>query len=143
MSKFQTNRELIFMGGELSRPRMTVEREKVDLHFSGFNFYGSGGAITSVQGYLSTSYNNLYYVKIEIPSGYPYVLPKIFLPRETIDSSCPHRYADGSLCVMRSDQWTSTFSLAFMIAKAAIWINKYDSWKRNGKRRWPGKGQTH
>jgi len=145
MGRIQANRDLIFSGSDLSRPRMTVEVEKIKAHFPGFSFYGSGDKVTSIKGYLSTNppFYNKYHVKIEIGSEYPYEIPKIWLPYETIDLKCPHRYKDGSICVMKSGQWTSTYALAFMVAKTAIWLNKYDNWKYYGKKRWPGRGQRH
>ncbi len=129
------------MGNDLSRPRMAVEKEKLVAQFPGFRFYASNGRVSSIQGVLSTSYGNAYNVKIEISPGYPYELPTVWLPNVTVDSECPHRFSGGSLCVMRSDQWSTTFSLAFMVAKTALWLNKYDSWQRGGKRQWPGKDQ--
>lgn len=141
MGRIQTNKELVFLGSDWSRPRMTVEREKMASHFPTFDFYGYGGEVTSVQGDLRTNDGNQYYVKIEISKNYPYQMPKIYLPYETIDSSCPHKFSGGRICILRSEQWTSTFSLAFIVAKTAIWLNKYDKWKRDGKLRWPGKDQ--
>lgn len=141
MRRFQANPELIFMGSDFSRPRMVVEKEKINSQFPGFKFYGYGDKVTSVQGYLRTNFGNSYHIIIEIPDTYPYTRPDVMLPYMTIDSSCPHKYSDNEICVMKSEQWTTAFSLAFVIAKTAIWLNKYDTWKRNGKRRWPGRDQ--
>ena len=122
---------------------MMVEREKLASHFPGFSFYSQGDRVSSVQGRLRTSYGNYYYVRVGVPPNYPYAMPEIELPQDTIDPSCPHQFTGGRICVMRSAQWSSTLSLAFMVAKVAVWLNKYDSWKRNGRRAWPGKGQEH
>lgn len=143
MVRYQTNKELIFMGSDLGRPRMTVEREKMASHFPSFDFYGSHNKVSSVKGYLSTSYGNSYFVRIDIPGAYPYNLPEISLPYESIPSGCPHMFPENRICVMKIDQWSTTLSLAFLVAKAAIWLNKYDSWKGRGQTRWPGKGQSH
>lgn len=141
MGVFQTNRELVFSGPDLLRPRMTVEREKLMLHFPQFSFYGVNGQPSSVQGNLSTSYGNSYSVRISIPAHYPYELPEVTLPYHTISSGCPHTFVNGKICIMKSAQWTSTFSLAFVVAKTAVWLNKYDYWRMHGK--WPGKQQRH
>jgi hypothetical protein len=143
MTGFQTNREMIFSGSDLSRPRMVVEKEKLNQLFPGFEFYGSNGQVTSVMGWLNTSYGNRYLVRVVLDASYPYSLPRVELPVTTLEAGTPHRYGGGSICIMRSDQWSTTLSLAFVVAKAAIWLNKYDSWVRNGKGRWPGKGQSH
>ena len=143
MSRFQTNPELVLRGSELSRPRMAVEKEKMSVQFPSFSFYGSFGNVSSIKGYLKTNFGNRYYIKISIPDNYPYTMPTIHLPYESIHRSCPHTYKGKDICVMKSAQWTSSFSLAFMVAKAAIWVNKYDLWKRNGRGSWPGKEQKH
>ena len=141
MVRVQANRELIFMDSDLYRPRMTVEKEKLYSQFPGFSFYSSGDRPSSIKGYLRTNFGNSYYVRISIPDGYPYSIPRITLPYHTIDASCPHKYSDKEICVMKTEQWTSVYSLAFVVARTAIWLNKYDEWKSKGKRRWPGKDQ--
>lgn len=141
MSRFQTDKDSIFLFSDISRPRMTVEKEKMARKFPKFKFYGHGGKITSVQGYLKTNYGKYYYVRIEIPDRYPYVMPRIFLPNETIDKSCRHVFTEGNICVMKSEQWSSTLSLAFIVGKTAVWLNKYDTWKRGGMELWPGTDQ--
>ncbi len=143
MTDMATNRGLLFMGDDLSRPRMAVESEKIKRYFPQFRFKAkkSRGTVTSVEGDLETNDGNSYYVKIKIPDDYPYTMPSVSLPETNIDSDCPHRYGNKKLCVMKYDQWTSNYSLAFMIAKAAIWINKYDVWQRTGH--WPGRQQEH
>lgn len=142
MANLQFNRDMVFMGNDLNRPRMTVEKEKMQMFFPGFSFYATGGHISSVQGTMKTSYSNSYYVKISIDSKYPYSLPTVTLPHTTLDSG-PHQYRNDEICLMKSEQWSSSLSLACIVAKAAVWLNKYDSWMRNGKRSWPGKGQAH
>jgi len=122
---------------------MAAEKEKMAAHFPSINFFGANGRITSVQGFLRTNYGNSYYVRIEIPEYYPFVMPKISLPYYNIEPDCPHKFVNNDICVMRSEQWSQALSLAFIVAKTAIWLNKYDTWVRNGKARWPGKGQTH
>lgn len=141
MSTFKLNSEMVFMALDLGRPRIAVEREKMHRFFPDFRFCGGDGYVNSVQGYLRTNYGNSYLVRVEIPSTYPYSCPSISLPQDTIDSDCPHKYSLDEICVMKSEQWSSNLSLAFMVAKAAVWLNKYDLWRYNGKIRWPGKDQ--
>jgi len=139
VTTFQTSKDLVFTGGDLLRPRMTVEQEKVNTHFPGFSFYATQGRLTSIKGYLRTSYGGSYYVSIQIPPSYPYEGPTVLLPYETIDSGVHHKFSSHEPCLMKADQWSSSLSIAFIIAKTAIWVNKYDSWKRTGQ--WPGTQQ--
>jgi len=120
---------------------MAVEQEKLARFFPGIKLYGSNGRVTSAQGHLSTSYGNSYYISIEIGENYPYDLPRIRLPRTTVAAGCPHVYQNGNICVMKSEQWSTSLSLAFLVAKTAIWLNKYDKWILSGRTRWPGKDQ--
>ena len=143
MRNFATNADLIFSGTDFNRDRMAVEQEKLQAHFPGFNLYRSAGRITSAQGRLSTNHGNSYDVRIGIPQKFPYELPEVRLPNTAIDASCPHRFQSGNICVMKVQQWSKTLSLAFLVAKTAIWLNKYDHWIATGKRRWPGREQQH
>jgi len=141
MTEIATNKKLIFTGEDLINPRMAVESKKMNKFFPQIRFYASGGTVTSVQGYLKTSYGNSYYIKIAISSEYPYEKPTITLPNTTIKAGCPHKFVNDTICVMKAEQWSSTYSLAFMVAKTALWVNKYDLWQRKGY--WAGKGQPH
>jgi len=46
--------------------------------------------------------------------------------------SAPHQFNDGSMCVMRSDQWRRHFTIALIIAKAAIWLVNMRSGNETG-----------
>ncbi len=140
MSNFQVDRKLIFTSSDLLRPRNAVEKEKIDNMFPQFSFFMHNGNL-GVKGRLKTSYGNHYTIRIETSGNYPYHLPNVELVDTAIESDCPHRYMDNLICVLKADQWTSTFSLAFLVAKAALWLNKYDYWQRNGE--WPGNEQAH
>ncbi|MEG3925398.1 MULTISPECIES: hypothetical protein [unclassified Microcoleus] len=142
MTNIAINRGLIFLGNDLSRDRMAVESEKIKRYYPQFAFKASKGSIKAVEGYLKTADENYYLVSIEISLEYPYKMPSIKLLERTIEPDCPHRYPmSGNLCVMKPEQWTSNYSLAYMVSKAAIWVNKYDVWQRTKK--WPGKEQAH
>lgn len=139
MKEILVNKELIFTGTELLRPRMKVEKEKLELHFPDFIFYGTGNKVTSIKGTLTTNFNNTYEVRISILDSYPYEIPIVNLIGYQIEEDCDHRYNAGNLCIMRPENWTLIYSLAFVVGRTAIWLNKYDLWRRNGKERWPGR----
>jgi len=97
--------------------------------------------IVAAEGAIDTQNGNTYGIRIDL-AGFPYTLPKP-LPKDwPPHPDVPHRYNDGSLCIMRSTQWRTTFTVAFVVAKTAIWLAKYELWKRNGHV-WPGKHQRH
>ncbi len=120
--------------------RWYYEREKLHL-FPSFTFVGYGSQITGAEGTLDTQYNNTYAIRIEIPN-YPYSLPKVSLKDRKPHPDAPHKFSDGSLCIMRSSQWRTHFTVALVVTKTAIWLGKYELWKRNGHY-WPGLEQRH
>ena len=142
MANVATNRDLVFDGTELQQNRMLLEKRKMMGRFPGFAFYGTAGTVTATRGTLRTNFGNHYGIRIAVPDGYPYSIPSITV-EPAPDSDCRHVYRDGSICVMKPEQWSKTYSLALLVAKTALWLNKYDLWKSMGKGRWPGKEQRH
>jgi hypothetical protein len=126
---------------EASSPnRWGVEREKLRM-FPSFSLVGTGGKITAAVGTIDTQVKNTYGVRIDLtnfPYSRPSLVPRDWEPHPLV----PHRFNDGTLCVMRSGQWRYHFTVALFIAKAAVWLGKYEIWKRNGHQ-WPGLGQKH
>ena len=121
--------------------RWYYEQEKLRL-FPEFALLGPGyGPIKAAEGVVTTQYNNTYGVRITL-TNYPYALPTIHPKDWTVHLGCKHKFNDGSLCIMRSNQWRKYFTIALVVAKTAIWLNKYELWKRNGHH-WPGLGQRH
>jgi hypothetical protein len=125
---------------QMASNRWYYEREKLRL-FPSFSFVGYGSQITGAKGTLDTQYNNTYAIRIEIPN-YPYSLPKVWLRDLKPHPDAPHKFNDGSLCIMRSSQWRTHFTVALVVAKTSIWLGKYELWKRNGHH-WPGLEQRH
>lgn len=133
--------ELALSSTEVQSSNRWIHEQIKLRNFSGFNFVSSGGSIVAAEGELDTQYGNTYHIRIELKE-YPYKLPSIRLKNYDIHPDAPHRYTNGSICVMRSSQWRKNFTVALLVAKTAIWLCKYELWKRNGHR-WPGLGQSH
>lgn len=140
MAEIEASQNLILTPGEMQTNRWYYEREKLRL-FPTFAFLGTHGQTTAAEGALDTQYNNTYGIRIVL-ENYPHALPKVFPKGWTVHPEVKHKFADGSLCIMRSDQWRRYFTVALIVAKTAIWLNKYELWKRNGQR-WPGLQQKH
>jgi hypothetical protein len=133
--------ELILSSWELQiGNRWGIEQQKLH-QFPTFKFVGIAGAITAAEGALDTQNNNTYGLRIEL-KNFPYEMPRIFPKGWTLHPFVPHTYSDGSLCIMKPSQWMKHYSVAMVIAKAAIWLGKYEIWKRNGHD-WPGLEQRH
>jgi hypothetical protein len=122
--------------------RLTEEARILALHFPGFFLDASprAGAWAIAQGTLRTFTGSEYGIWITLPEGYPHGFPKVH-PYGWTPAKNPHMYADGTLCVMHPRQWSSFFSVAAVVAKVAIWLNKYEIWVE--EQVWPGPQQPH
>jgi hypothetical protein len=119
--------------------RMHREQEVLGRYFPDFELVRSKSTGKyAARGVLST-HLNLYGIRIVLPTNYPYGMPDI----EPVgwQPSGPHTYGSNSLCVMRHEQWRNSYSVALVVAKAAIWVNKYEIYRKDGK--WPGNEQLH
>jgi hypothetical protein len=140
MGEIEAAAALVLTTQEMQLNRWYVEREKLRF-FRAFALVGNNGQITAAEGALDTQCGNTYGIRIELanyPSALPKVLPKGWTPHPDVR----HKFNDGSLCIMRPAQWRRHFTIALVVAKTSIWLNKYELWKRNGHR-WPGLEQRH
>jgi hypothetical protein len=140
MAEIQPAQGLMLTAAEIQASRWYYEREKLRV-FPAFALLGASGLITAAEGAIDTQSGNTYGIRITLDS-YPYSLPKVYPKGWTLHPDVPHKYNDGTLCIMRSAQWRSYFTVALVVAKAAIWLGKYEIWKRNGHI-WPGLEQKH
>jgi ubiquitin-protein ligase len=83
----------------------------------------------------------MYVLSIKFPENYPHEMPRTFVDAPPI-TVAPHRYQNGNICYLHPSMWNpGIHNLAFVIARAAKWLNKYEIWKRQGK--WPGAEIKH
>jgi hypothetical protein len=141
MARELVSRDLLFIGNELLSPRWALEQAKLRRAFPGMAICASGSRITSVQGSLRTSGGRTYHLRVVVPEEYPHAMPHMFISGLIADDNTKHMYNDGSICVMTKGQWSSSYSIAYMVARAAKWAGKYEIWKKTG--RWPGRQQSH
>ena len=140
MAEIEAAQNLFLTAPEM-QSRWYYEQEKLRLFPAFALLRGGNGTISAAEGALDTQYNNTYGIRITL-LNYPYALPKIYPKGWDVHPRCPHTFKGGLLCIMRSDQWRKHFTIALVVTKTAIWLNKYELWKRNGHR-WPGLGQSH
>ncbi len=141
MSNFRASTHLLVQPHESGLDRMYVEGEKLKI-FPEWRLVARAGRITAATGGLQPRPGGQRYpMRIEIPDSYPYAMPSVLTNGWTPQAGTPHRYGENRLCVMRASQWTSTFTIAFMVAKTALWLAKYEVWCKTS--RWPGNQQSH
>ncbi len=139
---FRTTKDLVVLPNEANQNRMRLEQEKITAHFPNWRLVASGGKVVAAVGTLKPRPGgSTYRIRIDLPEGYPYELPAVHADGWTPRPDSPHRLGEKKLCVLRHDQWTSTLTIAFLIAKAAIWLAKYEVWCQTS--RWPGNEQDH
>jgi ubiquitin-protein ligase len=131
-------RKLLIEDGNMSR-RLHNEQRALAENFRQFSFRQNSKGELYVSGGLRTNKGRVYQIRIEIPPNYPHSIPYVF--PIGWEANCPHAYKAGNLCIMRPDQWRPIFSLAFVVAKVALWLNKYDVYRAKGY--WPGNEQQH
>ena len=119
--------------------RLYAEQEKLRTYFPQFAFARSADGNLFVRGTLRTNSGQSYPIRVVLSSDYPHGIPCIY--PDGWDSACPHIYRAGNLCIMRPDQWRAFYSIAFAVAKTAIWLNKFEVFKARGY--WPGNEQQH
>ncbi len=140
MSEITAAADLTLTSSEMQSNRWYHEQQKLKM-FPAFALLRANGQITAAAGALDTQYNNTYGIRIVL-EDYPFALPKVFPKDWTLHPAAPHTFSGGSICIMKTMQWRQHFTVALVVAKAAIWLGKYEIWKRNGHR-WPGLEQAH
>jgi ubiquitin-protein ligase len=82
-----------------------------------------------------------YVLSIKFPDSYPNEMPRVYVDAPTI-TLAPHRYNTGNICYLHPLMWNpGVHNLAFVIGRAAKWLNKYEIWRQGGK--WPGAQMLH
>ena len=94
-----------------------------------------------VKAVLQTSASNTYVLTITFPN-YPNQMPKVAIAQPSVRWFTPHRYNDDSICYLHPSMWNpGRHDLKFVLAQAAVWLNKHEIFTHNGS--WPGPGIAH
>ena len=134
----------LMVGSVPDSQRLQEEIRIVNQHFVGFTMRSSAdpGVRALVTGELETFKHTRYGIMVVAPREYPHALP-VVLPMGWVPRRNPHMLSSNgepvALCLMKASQWNAAMSLAFVIAKAALWLNKYEVWCDRGI--WPGREQ--
>ncbi len=85
--------------------------------------------------FLHGADRDAYDITVVLPHGYPNACPRVYA--NPVDSSAPHRFSDGALCIFGvMSSWNPgkhTASLALNSARQ--WLKHYDMWRNTGE--WP------
>lgn len=135
---FRVTRALL-VGPTRPENRLPEERRILAEHFPSFRLteVSAPDQCAAVTGRLSTFAGKSYAIRVVLHKNYPHELPHV-LP----DGWTPRRNVHTlgkRLCVMRDSQWQAYMSVAFLVSKTALWLNKYEVFL--GKGVWPGPEQ--
>lgn len=117
--------------------RLGEEKRILAQHFPEFSIKSDTEFFAVGSGAISTFAGRRYELRVVLPAGYPHKCPLVY-PDGWKPQRNPHLIGDR-LCIMRDSQWQSFMSVAFVVAKSALWLNKYEIYL--DKRVWPGAEQ--
>lgn len=131
------------LGGEYGMDLMRVRREvaQAQQHFSYIECHPSSDGSLYVLAALQTP-AKMYTLSVVFPDTYPNTLPTVHVRKPALQANAPHRYNSGNICYLHPSMWNpGRHTLAFVIARAAKWLNKYEVWLVTGV--WPGAEIKH
>ena len=134
---FLVSEKLVILPEERHEDRFYVEQRKLKDTFPQFKIVAESGNIIGCKGYLTTNLGKDYGFRVWFKEPYPSNMPYVETIGWTVKNGCPHTNSSTNPCVYHSRYWRNFNTMAFMVAKCALWANKYDLWLRTG--RWSGK----
>lgn len=113
--------------------RLSAEVHAMRDHFPGFRLFRLPGGRLAWRGWLRVRGGRVYQVSAELPERYPYEAPALHVLTPALVGGCPHRYADGSLCVYLNRWNPERDTVVQTIANATDWLRHYQGWRRSGR----------
>jgi len=135
---------LIIQPSEAHADRWWVESRKLRAAFPDAALVGADGRVTGAVATLTTNVGGRYGIRVDLRGRYPHHLPSVFPRGWSPVPLCPHLYTydtGPALCVLHPRRWSSRYTVAYLLTKAALWLNKYEVWQVTG--RWPGRDAHH
>ncbi len=109
-------------------------------HFPNIESYTTMGGGLYIKAALQTSVGQMYVISVTFV-GYPSEMPKVVVITPAVTHS-KHMYKTGNICYMHPTVWNpAKHDLKFVLAQAAVWLNKHEVYKQKGV--WPGRGLQH
>lgn len=128
------SRSLVIDDTEANEPRWAVEQRKLAV-FPGWHLVGGASGVTAAVGTLTSNTGHTYRMRIEL-DNFPSELPQVMCVGWEPDAGTPHVWPDGGPCILDPDRWSSKYTVAWVVAKTALWLAKYETYQV--ERVWPG-----
>lgn len=126
------SKSMVLSQSELEKNRTDAEVNLIKEHFPEYKIRKKGNRITRIEGNHDTGHGTVYDIRIEVPTDFPNELPKIFIADSTNLSGCPHRFTDGSICIMSPQQLSQGTTLYSILVKTMLWLQHCEIWKKTG-----------
>lgn len=109
-------------------------------HFPNIETLTSVGGEIWIKAALQTSAGGVYVIAVTF-ADYPSQMPKVLVVAPKVQHTM-HMYNSGHICYMHPNMWNpGRHDVMFVMAQAAVWLNKHEVYKAKGK--WPGPGLKH
>lgn len=120
--------------------RIQLEIQQAMGHFPYVETYTTTGGGLYIKAALQTSVGQMYVLSVTF-AGYPSEMPKVTVLTPAVTHT-KHMYNGGNICYMHPSMWNpAKHDLKFVLAQAAVWLNKHEVFKQKGL--WPGPGLAH
>jgi ubiquitin-protein ligase len=119
--------------------RIQVELRQAAEHFPNIESYATTDGGIYIKAALQTSVGQVYIIMVTF-TGYPFERPKVTVLTPPVQH-VNHMYP-GYICYMHPNMWNpAKHDLKFVLAQAAVWLNKHEVYKVRGV--WPGPALPH
>lgn len=120
--------------------RIRIEIQQTMQHFPNVETYATADGGIYIKAALQTSVGQAYVLAVTFV-GYPSEMPKVTVITPAV-THVKHMFTAGNICYMHPNMWNpARHDLKFVLAQAAVWLNKHEVYKRTS--RWPGPGLAH
>lgn len=121
-------------------PRIRQEIRAAAEHFPNIETFTTTDGGVYIKAVLQTSVGQMYVVMVTF-SGYPSTMPKVKVIAPAVMHNM-HMYNGGYICYMHPSVWNpGRHDLLFVLAQAAVWLNKHEIYIAKGV--WPGPSLSH
>lgn len=120
--------------------RIQLEIRQAIEHFPNIESYTTSAGDLYIKAALQSSVGQLYVIRVTF-TGYPSEMPRVSVITPVVTHS-KHMYTNGNICYMHPTVWNpAKHDLKFVLAQAAVWLNKHEVYRQNGV--WPGPSLAH
>ena len=121
-------------------PRIRAEIRNAVEHFPNIETFTTTDGGLYIKAALQTSVGQMYIIMVTF-TGYPSTMPRVTVVTPAVKHGM-HMYQGGYICYMHPSVWNpGRHDLLYVLAQAAVWLNKHEIYLARGV--WPGPSLSH